>query len=227
MANKNSFFWISYSDLMTSLFFIMLVLFVFTVGVLVRHMRVTQEQFEATKYELEKIKEIDASIEKLDDEYFKYLERHKKHVLRLSVVYDTGESDIYSIEDHRAILPKLREAGHEIENIVNAFKDDMGIDVQYLVIIEGQASRIPFSDPGEFRNNEVLSYQRALALKEFWLSNGIDFESNPRSELIVAGSGEGGVPREPPDDEGCTKNQRFLIHVIPKPGVIHRTSSYE
>ena len=203
---------------MTSLFFVMLVLFIFTVGVLVRHIRVTQEQ-------LEKIKEKDASIEKLDDEYFKYLERYKKHVLRLSADYDTGESDIYSIEDHRAMLPKLREAGHEIENIVNAFKDDMEIDVQYLVIIEGQASRIPFPDPDEFRNNEVLSYLRALALKEFWLNNGIDFESNPRSELIVAGSGEGGVPREPPDDEQCTKNQRFLIHVIPKPGVIDETNA--
>ena len=218
MSSKRSFFWISYSDLMTSLFFVMLVLFIFTVGVLVRHIRVTQEQ-------LEKIKEIDASIEKLDDEYFKYLERYKKHVLRLSADYDTGESDIYSIEDHRAMLPKLREAGHEIENIVNAFKDDMEIDVQYLVIIEGQASRIPFPDPDEFRNNEVLSYLRALALKEFWLNNGIDFESNPRSELIVAGSGEGGVPREPPDDEQCTKNQRFLIHVIPKPGVIDETNA--
>ncbi len=214
MGKKPSFFWISYSDLMSSLFFVMLVLFVLTVAVLVRHMR-------ATEAEIEKVREINASIEKLSDEYFEYLDDHKKHVLTLDVSFMMGESDIYSIENHLTLLPELRDAGSEIEKIVDFYKDSINIDVQYLVIIEGQASKIPFSNPDEFRNNEVLSYQRALSLKEFWLKKGIDFESNPRSELIVAGSGEGGVPREPPDDETCVKNQRFLIHVIPKPGVIN------
>ena len=48
--NKKSFFWASYADLMSSLFFIMLVLFVLTVVML-------QKARQATEAELEKIKE--------------------------------------------------------------------------------------------------------------------------------------------------------------------------
>ena len=38
MAKKESYFWTSYSDLMTSMFFIMLVLFVLAIALLHRHM---------------------------------------------------------------------------------------------------------------------------------------------------------------------------------------------
>ena len=82
-----------------------------------------------------------------------------------------------------------------------------------MLIIEGQASK-----DGFVRNNE-LSYERALSLFEYWKRNGIYF--NPKQcEVIVAGSGQDGTLRMQPDVAGNVKNQRFLIHILPKPGLI-------
>ena len=46
---KESYFWTSYSDLMTSLFFIMLVLFILTVVLLNKRMQATTAELEAIK----------------------------------------------------------------------------------------------------------------------------------------------------------------------------------
>ena len=82
---------------------------------------------------------------------------------------------------------------------------------------------------------------RASFLNEFWKENNIDLASIPRCELIISGSGEGGVPRVIPnavalkiksaddkefaklwnEEEG--KNQRFLIHIVPVIGNIDVT----
>ena len=56
---KESFFWTSFSDLMTSLFFIMLVLFVLTVALLHKRMVEIENERIATQVQLDKIKEID------------------------------------------------------------------------------------------------------------------------------------------------------------------------
>ncbi len=57
--SKKSFFWASYADLMTSLFFIMLTLFVLTIVMLKR-------QSEATETELNKIREIQNAVSNID-----------------------------------------------------------------------------------------------------------------------------------------------------------------
>lgn len=93
----------------------------------------------------------------------------------------------------------------------------------------------------DWHNNYTLSYLRASFLNEFWKQNDIDIASIPRCELIISGSGEGGVPRVIPDDavieskttdskeyarlwsEEEGKNQRFLIHIVPVIGNIDVT----
>lgn len=68
-------------------------------------------------------------------------------------------------------------------------------------------------------NNNVLSYQRALALHRFWREQaGIDFSNMEKCELVICGSGEDGVPR---DANREVNNQRFLIHIVPVIGDIH------
>ncbi len=197
MSKKPTFFWASYADLMTSLFFIMLVLFVLTVVML-------KKQAKATEDELTKIKAIQESVNKIDTSYFEYKGEYKKHILRFQVQF----------ADTSAIIPeyakdKLYDAGQAIKSFLkNAATDSLTKDAKYLLVIEGQASR------DMYKYNDVLSFRRALSLKSLWQNDSIDVIGN--CELIVAGSGISGIPRE--NNEKL--NQRFLIHIIPKPGII-------
>lgn len=197
----------------------MLVLFILTVGSLAKSARDLRDLYQTTKEKLEKIKEIEEAIKELPEDYFTYSDELKKHIFTVDIEFDTGKSDFY-FDRIRPEHSKIIDAGLAIDNLLKKISTKDDINVQYLVIIEGQSSRRPFANPNECRNNDVLSYQRAMALKEFWKENEIDLETNPNCELIIAGSGTGGVPRESPDDLECTRNQRFLIHIIPKPGVI-------
>lgn len=202
--NDNNFFWASYTDLMTSLFFIMLVLYVLTFAVL----KYEQSKYKAEAEQLRKIKEIQTAVNEIDTTYFIYHPEYKKHVLNIEVAFPTGGEDIYTL-NKTSTLMNLVQAGEKITELVNRFKEE---NIKYLVIIEGQASNDRYP-----RNNQ-LSYERALALLEFWQKNRINLQNQENCELIIAGSGTGGVPREQPDRP--PKNQRFLIHIIPKVGTI-------
>lgn len=207
--NKRSFFWASYADLMSSLFFIMLVLFVLTIVMLQKQMIEIEEMRKATEAEINKIKEIQNAISNIDSTYFAYNAEHKKHILKIDVGFQTNSADITDIE---------LETRHQLLNAgkaINQFIKDacQKYNAQYLLIIEGQASKDNF-----IRNNE-LSYERALALVNYWKNNGVLF--NPEQcEVIISGSGQDGTLRIQPDVAGNVKNQRFLIHILPKPGVI-------
>lgn len=92
----------------------------------------------------------------------------------------------------------------------------------------GQSSKGPYWR-NVHENNDVLSYERALALVNFWEAHDVslrDANHAQKCELLVCGSGDKGVMRMMPDVPTNAKNQRFLIHVIPKPGMIeHKTSN--
>jgi len=89
---------------------------------------------------------------------------------------------------------------------------------KYLLIIEGQSSK-DYYDVDVFRNNYVLSYQRALSLVHLWSINNIIFEDK-NCEVIISGSGQSSPYRIQPDIRDNEANQRFVIHIIPKPGII-------
>ena len=72
-----SFFWASYADLMTSLFFIMLVLFILTTVMLKRQVGEIEKIKEATEEQMEKIKEIENAVNEIDTTYFAYNNEHK------------------------------------------------------------------------------------------------------------------------------------------------------
>ena len=71
---KSGFFWVSYADLMTSLFFIMLVLYVISFTILQSKQGVLQAQAE----QLEKIKNVQKAIENLDTTYYHFDDENKR-----------------------------------------------------------------------------------------------------------------------------------------------------
>lgn len=202
-------FWVSYGDLMTSLFFVMLVLSVILIAYsneLRQEVHSAEARMQATEAQVRKVKELEAATKGLDSRYFEYDDHFKKFVLKIPVQFRVGSSDITDIplSQQRELL----EAGRALHRFI---QEKEGID--FLMIIEGQSSR------DSYRYNRELSYARALCLYNYWKANGLDFESAPGfegSEALVVGSGIHGKPRH--DNEA--KNQRFLITLINKPGVI-------
>lgn len=164
---------------------------------------------KATQAELAVIKEIQTSTQNIDSTYFEYRPEHKKHVLKIQVQFQKGSADVNDIDEETQ--HKLLGAGASIQRFIGKITKDHP-DIQYLLVIEGQASRDPFA------GNYELSYNRALTLKKLWEDNNIDFGTS--CEVVIGGNGDGklsgtGFMRE--TDE--KKNQRFLIHILPKTSI--------
>ncbi len=200
MSKQAKIFWTSYADLMTSLFFIMLVLLVLTIAMMKRQAKATEEQ-------LKKIVEIQNSVKELDTIYFSYQDEYKRFSLKKQVQFIEGKSEIpYQYESY------LLSVGRNIENLIrNVQLKYKGNDIKYMIVIEGMASK------DNYKFNDQLSYLRALSLYEFWKKNNIHFDPL-FCELQIAGSGTKGVGRYTGSDE--KKNQQFLIQIIPKIGKI-------
>lgn len=199
---KSNIFWIGYSDLMTSLFFVMLVLFVVTVGFLNYKIKTTEE-------ELEKIRELQTAVQNLPKEFFEYQPQYKRFKLKEHVQFDTLSSKIKpKYHDY------LIKVGRSIESLVDSLSQNEeldALDIKYLLIIEGMASM------DTYQKNYELSYERALSLYRFWKENGIVFDPEA-CEIQISGSGTGGIREYKGDEEYL--NRQFLIHIIPKLGAL-------
>jgi outer membrane protein OmpA-like peptidoglycan-associated protein len=199
-AKSASFFWASFTDLMISLFFIMLVLYVLT------FVRLKTQQ-QATETQLNKMREIQAAVKELPQEYFTYQSEFKRFSLNKQIQFPKGKTEITS--DYRDYLLSV---GRSIEALIFKLKSKyQNENIKYLIVIEGMASVDGYS------LNDELSYQRALALARLWKQNNIIFDPN-FCELQIAGSGTGGIGRFTGAEE--YKNQRFLIQIVPKIGDI-------
>jgi outer membrane protein OmpA-like peptidoglycan-associated protein len=167
---------------------------------------------DATKEQLDKITEIEESVKNIDSKYFEYNAQYKRHTLKgINVSFKTGSSNIKDLPI--AQLKQLEEIGNAILKFVdNAVSKNE--NVKYLLIIEGQTSR------DDYMYNYELSFARALALHRYWRRDcDIKFDNN-KCEIIVSGSGQWSGFREQPDIQGNLNNQRFVIHIIPKHGII-------
>ena len=213
---KESFFCTCYSDLMTSLFFIMLTLFILVIVLLHKRM-------EATERQLEEIKKVEASTKELGhSKNFAYKAEYKKYVLNVKCFFNETK---YRLVDLQADTARLHQAGSEIKEFLDRNESN-----QYLLIIEGQASRNShkYTDA-----NYDWSFQRALTLMKYWKDIcHIDFGAN--CEIQISGSGDGRYNFGYTGGEGTERfkqldatlmrergsrevdNQRFVIHIIPK-----------
>lgn len=209
--HKESYFWTSYSDLMTNLFFVMLMLFILAIALLHREMVQIGKERDATKAEIEKINEIRNAIQNIDTTYFQYVPEYKKHILKTRVKFRAGSSNINDLD--QATQTELLAVRDTIKSFLdNLLQKDS--EASYLLVIEGQASR-----DGYPLNNQ-LSYERALSLFKFWFpdqkSTTLRFFNMP-CEVVIAGAGYmEGKPR----DTDNSSNQRFLIQIMPQSGII-------
>ena len=245
--SEGNLFWVSYADLMTALFIVMLTLFILSyklfkdkediviareaklemvedrlnaqeqsilqlqsalsaeemnAAALIEDLNNEKARLVVMEVEYLKLREILKAIEKLDQRYFVYQPEYKRHVLKRQVQFPKGSAAI-----NDSYQTELRNAGQELLRLVNEIELE-GTNIKYLLVIEGQSSSDSYS-----RNYE-LSYERALSLFRLWKTQGIEFDPN-RVEVIISGSGEGGVGRNMTNE---ALNQRFLIQIIPKIG---------
>lgn len=196
---KESFFWTSYADLMTSLFVIMLVLFVVAIIVMSRQTRATLRQ-------LEEVRTIAKSTEELAGQYFQYNRQFKKYQLKVKVQFPLSKWRISTLPS--STRDELRSAGRQVIDFLRQNRA-----YKYILIVEGQASKDSHSSSS--MSNYELSYKRALSLVDFWISAcGLKIGDN--CELQIAGSGDNALELNTLRDGDNRENQRFLIHILPK-----------
>ncbi|MET6989145.1 hypothetical protein [Sediminicola arcticus] len=203
---KTDIFWVSFSDLMTTLFFIMLVLFVLTVV----YLKIEQNKIIAEKDELEKIVRLEEQFKPLQlDGSFYYLEECKKFVAKDLLGKEIFERNKTQILDEY-VEPTLG-VGRKLEKFLNDL-ELKNPDFSYLLVIEGNMGNsydMKFSEDDSFGYKR--SYERALAVYNLWISNNVNFRKS-NVEVLISGSGFNGLCRE--DNE--TNNKRFSIQIIPK-----------
>lgn len=206
---KSSFFWVSYSDLMTSLFFIMLVLYVISFTIL----KSKQGVLEAQAKQLEEIKNIEKALQTLDSTYFSFDNENKRYKLKIDVNFKSNSSEMMDIPFQRRL--KILEAGRNLYEKMESVIDT-NLNIDYLMVIEGNTQR---SNNNWLSNPNVgykLSYKRALALYDYWKRNGVDFRNiGLQCEVILAGSGYFSQSRDTINE---SNNRRFTIQVTSKVG---------
>jgi hypothetical protein len=229
LSGKDS-FWTSYSDLMTSLFFVMLVLFIICI---VRVGSVNQELKGALEAAKQSESDANAKADELNrilqlDEQFKVLSKSS------SLAYDEEKRMFYApgfqgieifkpyngqnLAEATVILDEYKDrvdkVGKDLQKILKDLHEK-NKDFRYQLVIEGTAA-IPYNEKKSGTYNAdspvmyELSYQRALALYNKWKDLHL---RNYNTEIIIAGSGFNGINRDEVKEDN---NKRFTIQIIPK-----------
>jgi len=229
-TKKESFFWTSYSDLMTSLFFVMLVLFVLALVIVKSNNKKIAEQNEeliAMQDSLRKaLADANVTIEQQKkilqiEEQFKILSNES------TLGYDEEKRIFYATEfmgveifapNQDVILPEflptVDKVGKDLEKILSRLHSE-NPDFKYQLVIEGYAAikhekKISGTYNPDNPDMYLLSYRRSLALYNKW--KNLDLRKY-NTEIIIAGSGFNGINR---DNEIEDNNKRFVIQIIPK-----------
>ena len=145
MKQKNAdFFWPSYTDLMTSLFFIMLVLYVLTYLRLNKTIRLQKDKLaiiEAVEQNLKPLKS--------DSTLFAYEEEYKRFKLAFDVQFERDKYNIdpAELDNYDETIAKIDSAGRHLMRIIDKLNQEKKTnphlkDVSYIVVIAeiGRAS---------------------------------------------------------------------------------------
>ena len=233
MSERNSnTFWLSYSDLMTSLFFIMLVLFIIFMGKLsktnkelevkntaldsiIETTKKALDEANASKAQLEMILQLDKQFKELSESSaLVYNENNKTFVAKdlIGIEIFQPNDDVIKQE----YLVTVDSVGRSLQEIVKRL-NQQNPQLSFQLVIEGNAA-IPYedlvsktfnADSGEMYK---LSFRRALALYYRWKSIGLDLRGY-NTEILICGSGFNGINRDMKKEDN---NKRFVIQITPK-----------
>jgi hypothetical protein len=206
---KSSFFWVSFADLMTSLFFIMLVLYVITFAIL----QSKQSDLIVQAQQLEKIKNVQKAIENLDSTYYHFDSINKRYKLNIDVKFNPNSYEINDISLDKRL--ELAKAGKNLYSKIKSIIDTSST-IDYLLIIEGNTQRFNNNWKTSPEVGYILSYKRSLSLYSYWKKMGYDFgDLGSQCEVILAGSGYFSQSRDLFNENN---NRRFSIQVTSKVG---------
>lgn len=203
---KEDFFWMSFSDLMTSLFFVVLVLYVLTYILLKKE----QNKLEIENKKLNQILQLEKQFKPLqNDNDFLYLPNCKKYVSK-----ELTNKEIFE-PNKTLITEKYKtstvEVGKKLEVLLSNL-NKANPKFSYLIIIEGNMANSwdrRFSKDNNY--GYTTSYKRALAVYNLWKDNNIDLRQY-NSEILISGSGFNGLCRDKIEEN----NKRFSIQIVPK-----------
>lgn len=235
-------FWISYSDLMTSLFFVMMILFaIMTVkfisadpGALEKKVEVLTKENKELK---DKIAKAEKSNEQLQDKLDKALitlkdqQKYIDIVAQFKPLKESGDfvymeksgkyvaKDFLGIEifdqDKGEILPQFRSQTIEIGRKIEVVLKELqskNPDYTYVLVIEGNTA----NDPGKPMSKDAQgSYKLSYerALAVYTLWNNSGINLRKyNTEVLISGSGMNGWDRDPVEKN----NKRFGIQIIPR-----------
>lgn len=220
---NSSHFWPSYSDLMTSLFFLMLVMFILTIVSLRNSLLEAETLRKVSEEQLKSIEQIQQAVNQLPKQFFEQDEANRRWILKkdYSPRFNARDADIRVLNDTIDLINVGKSLMGVIENL-NRMKETpqyKDMDITYLVVIEGMASK------DSYPYNDELSYNRALSLYYLWRRNDISFEKS-QCEVQISGSGVRGRGRYNSDGNHSqeeVKNQRIIIQIVPKIGLLKNT----
>ncbi len=224
---KDRVFWIGYSDLMTNMFFVMLVLFILTERenkeqqerlikekktneVLINQLEEQKKGLIQEKERLEKLLNLEKQFKPLiKDSTFYYLPECKKFLVKDLMGIEIFEPLEYIIKPE--YIQKTINVGFKLDSFLQLLHKQ-NPELSYLLVIEGNMAntydkRISRDD----NEGYLISYQRSLAVYTLWLKYGINFRKY-NVEVMLCGSGFNGLCRDKVEEN----NKRFSIQIIPK-----------
>lgn len=205
---------------MTSMFFIMLVLFALSIGYLVikiaENEKLIKDLKEATtglvkeNERLQKLLNLEEQFKPLiEDSSFYYLPDCKKFIVKDFMGIEIFDPNQVTIKTEYNTLTIA--AGNKIEAFLGELSNQ-NKGFSYLLVIEGNMAN-DHDNPKSVDRSDFYtkSYERALAVYKLWLNNGINFRQYD-VEVMICGSGLNGLCRDPIEEN----NKRFSIQIIPK-----------
>lgn len=226
-------FWLCYSDLLTSLFFLMLILFVVCIVLLrgaydeigtnqdlrqkiveleqqILNKDSTQIQLEQRIVDYEQILQLENQFKELNSSTaLLYSEKHKTFIAKDFIGIEIFKPEESVIKEE--FITKVDRVGNDLETLLKRLHDE-NPKFNYLLVIEGYSANDGVMDKDR-KYNYNLSFERALALYNRWrIDRKIDLRRY-NTEILICGSGLNGINR---DSENEANNKRFVIQILPK-----------